>query len=73
MYTELKIGIKRIIVCTNKLNLYNTGLSKKKCKYKMQKMENEKVEEEMNLGDKKMLRVDEIWAYYQCKNTSNTC
>ena len=39
----------------------------------MQKMENEKVEEEMNLGDKKMLRVDEIWAYYQCKNTSNTC
>jgi len=27
-------------------------------------MENEEVEEEMNLGDKKMLGIDEIWAYY---------
>jgi len=27
-------------------------------------MENEEVEEEMDLGDKKMLGIDEIWAYY---------
>jgi len=27
-------------------------------------MENEQVEEEMNLGDKKMLGIDEILAYY---------
>jgi len=27
-------------------------------------MENEQVEEEMNLRDKKVLGVDEIWAYY---------
>jgi len=27
-------------------------------------MENEQVEEEMNLGDKKMLGLDEIWNYY---------
>jgi len=27
-------------------------------------MENEKVEEQMNLGDKEMLGIDEIWAYY---------
>ena len=36
-------------------------------------MENEEVEEEMNLGDKKMLGIDEIWAYYQCNNTCNSC
>ena len=30
MYTDLKMGIKRIVVCNNKLNLYRTELSRKK-------------------------------------------
>ena len=36
-------------------------------------MENEQEEEELNLGDKKMVGIYEIWAYYQCNKTSNTC
>ena len=36
-------------------------------------MENEQVEEEMNVGDKKMLGLDEIWNYYQCNKMPNTC
>jgi len=64
MYSEWKMGVKMIVVCNNKLNLYKTRLSKKKCKYKKLKMENEQVEEEMNVGDKKMLGLDEIWDYY---------
>jgi hypothetical protein len=35
-------------------------------------MENKQVEEEINLGDKKIVRIDEIWAYYWCNKTSNT-
>jgi hypothetical protein len=30
----------------------------------MQKVEKEQEEEEMNLDDKKMVGIDEIWAYY---------
>jgi len=30
MYTEMKMGIKRIVVCNDKLNLYKTGLSREK-------------------------------------------
>jgi hypothetical protein len=30
----------------------------------MQKMENGQVEGKMNLGDKKIERIDEIWVYY---------
>jgi len=64
IYTELKMGIKRLLLCKKKLNLYKTELSRKKCKHKKQKMENEQEEEEMNLGDKKMVGIYEIWAYY---------
>jgi hypothetical protein len=32
--------------------------------YKKEKIGNEQVEEGMNLGDKKMVGIDEIWAYY---------
>jgi hypothetical protein len=35
-------------------------------------MENEQVEEEMKLGDKKMVGIDETWAYYWCNKRSNT-
>jgi hypothetical protein len=38
------MDINRIDVINNKFNLYKRGLSKKS-KYKMQKMENEKLEE----------------------------
>jgi hypothetical protein len=30
MYTELKMGIKRLLVSKNKLNLFKTELSRKK-------------------------------------------
>ena len=46
------------------INWICTKQDYKKCKYKKQKIENEQVEEQMNLGDMKMLGVDEIWAYY---------
>jgi hypothetical protein len=53
MYTDMKMDIKRIDVCNNKLNFYKTGLSRKK-----QKMEKEQVEGKTNLRDKKMVRID---------------
>jgi hypothetical protein len=36
----------------------------KKGTYKKQKMENQQLEEQTNLGDKKMLGIDEILAFY---------
>jgi len=60
MYTELKMGIKRIVICNDKLNLSKQVYQEKKCKYKNQKMENEQEEEEMNSGEKKILGIDEI-------------
>ena len=58
------MGIKRIIFVTINWFCTKQDYQEKKCKYKKQKMENEQVEEEMNLRDKKVLGVDEIWAYY---------
>jgi hypothetical protein len=68
MYTDMKVDIKRIVICKNKLNFYKTGLSRKK-----QKMEKEEVEGETNLRNRKMLGIDVICAYYKCKKMSNSC